>query len=199
MEKTIDDIKNEYINIFKTNIKREGADKLLEYLTASSDFFSAPASTKYHSCFEGGLALHSINTYHRYKKILIEEYGDNYQEMISDESIAIIALLHDVCKINTYTVDYRNQKVDGQWIQVPYYAYNNSLPYGHGEKSVYIISGFMRLTREEAMAINWHMGAFDVRCQVSNDLVEAFKRFPNALLFHIADIKATYLDEKAEN
>lgn len=196
MEKTIEEIKAEYINIFKTYIKRDGADKLLDYMTNSSDFFTAPASTKYHSCFEGGLASHSVTVYNRFKNILIQEYGENYQEIISDESVAIIALLHDLCKINTYTIDYRNQKVDGQWVQVPYYAYNNTLPYGHGEKSVYIISGFMRLTREEAMAINWHMGAFDARSQISNDLVEAFKRFPNALLFHIADIQATYLDEK---
>ena len=197
MEKTIDEIKAEYINIFKNNIKREGADKLLDYITNSCDFFTAPASTKHHSCFEGELALHSVNVYNRFKQLLINEYGDKYTDVISDESIAIISLLHDLCKINTYTIDYRNQKVDGQWVQVPYYAYNNTLPYGHGEKSVYIISGFVRLTREEAMAINWHMGAFDIRCQVSNDLSEAFKRFPSALLFHVADLEATYLDEKS--
>ncbi len=196
MDKTIDEIKNEFTKIFRENITREGADKLLEYLSNSCDFFSAPASTKHHSCFEGGLALHSINVYKRYKNILQQEYGEDYRGIISDESIAIISLLHDLCKINTYTIDYRNQKIDGQWVQVPYYAYNNTLPYGHGEKSVYIISGFMRLTREEAMAINWHMGAFDARSQISNDLSEAFKRFPAALLFHVADLEATYLDEK---
>ena len=109
--------------------------------------------------------------------------------------MAIISLLHDVCKVNTYTVDYRNQKIDGQWVQVPYYAYNNSLPYGHGEKSVYIVSGFIRLTREEAMAINWHMGGFDPRTQATTDMSEAFSRFPTAVLFHISDLEATYLDE----
>ena len=83
----------------------------------------------------------------------------------------------------------------GQWIQVPYFAYNNTLPYGHGEKSVYIISGFMRLTREEAMAINWHMGSFDARAQYGADLQEAYNRFPIAVLTHIADLQATYLDE----
>ena len=196
MEKTIEEIKADYINIFKENVKREGADKLIDYLSNSCDFFTAPASTKHHSCFEGGLALHSINVYNRFKQIIKQEYGEDYAQVISDESIAVIALLHDVCKINTYTIDYRNQKVDGQWVQVPYYAYNNTLPYGHGEKSVYIIGGFMRLTREEAMAINWHMGAFDIRCQVSNDLCEAYRRFPIALLFHVADLEATYLDEK---
>ncbi len=195
MEKTIEEFKQEYLSIYKQHIKREGADALLDYLQNHSDFFTAPASGRRHSAFEGGLVYHSVNTYNRFKNNIILEYGENHQDKISDESIAIIALLHDVCKANTYTVDYRNQKVDGQWIQVPYYAYNNQLPYGHGEKSVYIISGYMRLTREEAMAINWHMGAFDPRMQGSSDLGDAFARFPTALLFHIADIEATYLDE----
>ena len=196
MEKSIEDYKAEYIALFKNNIKREGSEALLDYLTNHSDFFSAPASGRRHSAFEGGLVVHSLNVYHRLKNNVMLEYGENYQDKISDESIAIMALLHDVCKVNTYTVDYRNQKVDGQWIQVPYYAYNNSLPYGHGEKSVYIISGFMRLTREEAMAINWHMGGFDPRAQVTSDMSEAFTRFPMAVLFHISDLEATYLDEK---
>ncbi len=196
MEKTAEDFKKEYIKIFTESIKREGSAELLEYLTNTSDFFTAPASGKRHCAFEGGLCAHSINTYNRFKRFVETEFGENYQATISDESIAIIALLHDVCKVNTYTVDYRNQKVEGQWVQVPYYAYNNTLPYGHGEKSVYIISGFMRLTREEAMAINWHMAGFDPRAQFGSDLSEAFSRFPAAVLFHMADLSATYLDEK---
>ena len=196
MEKTVEELKQEFINVYNQNIKREGADKLLEYLSSSSDFFTAPASGRRHSSFEGGLVTHSLNVYHRFKKNIISEFGENYNEIISDESIAIIALLHDLCKVNTYTVDYRNQKIDGQWVQVPYYAYNNSLPYGHGEKSVYIASGFMRLTREEAMAINWHMGGFDPRTSVTSDLADAYSRFPIAVLFHMADLGATYLDEK---
>jgi hypothetical protein len=196
MDKTIEDYKKEFIELFNKYITRDGANALLDYLQNQSDFFTAPASGRRHSSFEGGLCVHSINTYHRFRNNIILEYGENYQEKISDESIAIIALLHDVCKVNTYTVDYRNQKVDGQWIQVPYYAYNNSLPYGHGEKSVYIISGFMRLTREEAMAINWHMGGFDPRAQVGTDMSEAFSRFPMAVLFHVSDLEASYLDER---
>ena len=188
-------LKEKFIEVYKNKIKREGADKLLEYLI-SSDFFVAPASGRRHSAFEGGLVLHSLNVYNRFKKNVIAEFGGNYNEIISDESIAIIALLHDLCKVNTYTVDYRNQKIDGQWVQVPYYAYSNSLPYGHGEKSVYIASGFMRLTREEAMAINWHMGGFDPRTTATSDLADAYSRFPIAVLFHMADLGATYLDEK---
>jgi len=196
MEKTIEENKAEFIKIFKENINRDGADKLLDYLLNVSDFFVAPASGRRHSAFEGGLCFHSLNVYNRFKRIIECEYGENYAETITDESIAIIALLHDICKVNTYTVDFRNQKVDGQWIQVPYFAYNNNLPYGHGEKSVYIISGFMRLTREEAMAINWHMGGYDPRNQSTSDLCDAFSKFPLCVLFHAADLQATYLDER---
>jgi hypothetical protein len=195
MERTNEDYKKEYIDIFQKNIKRDGANALLEYLTNQSDFFLAPASGRRHSSFEGGLCLHSINTYHRFKNNIIMEYGDDYASKISEESIAIIALLHDLCKVNTYTIDYRNQKIDGQWVQVPFYQYNNSLPYGHGEKSVYIASWFMRLTREEAMAINWHMGGFDPRTQATSDMSDAFSLFPTAVLFHVSDLEATYLDE----
>lgn len=194
MEKAINETKEEFIKIYKENIKRDGADKLLDYL-CQSDFFVAPASGRRHSNFEGGLAHHSINVYKRLKSNVILEYGENYAERVSDESIAIMALLHDLCKVNTYTTDYRNQKVDGQWIQVPYFAYNNSLPYGHGEKSVYIISGYMRLTREEAMAINWHMGCADPRAMTTSDMSDAFIRFPMAVLLNVSDIEAAYLDE----
>ena len=195
MDKSIEEYKKEFYEICK-NIKREGFDKFLEYLENTSDYFSAPASGRRHSAFEGGLLVHSINVYNRFKNNLKLEYGENYTEKLSEESIAIIGLFHDICKCNTYTVDYRNQKVEGQWVQVPYYAYNNTLPYGHGEKSVYILSGFMRLTREEAMAINWHMGGFDPRNQGSSDLSDAFSRFPVAVLFHVSDLETSYLDEK---
>ena len=199
MEKSVEESKAEFIKIYNENIRREGADKLLDYLVNSSNFFSSPASGKRHSSYIGGLCQHSLNVYHRFKKNIILEYGANYTEKISDESIAIIALLHDLCKVNTYTQDYRNQKVDGQWIQVPYFSYNNTLPYGHGEKSVYIISGFMRLTREEAMAINWHMGGFDARAQAGSDLSDAYSRYPTAVLIHVSDIEASYIDEKSTN
>ena len=189
-------MKEQFLEIYNNNIKREGADKLLAWLE-KTDFFSAPASTRFHSNYQGGLCEHSVKVYHRYKKLLKEEYGDNYQNVISEESIAIIALLHDVCKVDTYKVEYRNVKVDGLWTQQPYFSVSDDLPYGHGEKSVYMLSGFMRLTREEAMAINWHMGAFDMRVKGgSYNLSDAYYKFPTALLFNIADMMSTYLDEK---
>ncbi len=190
-----EDNKTEFLEIFYDNVERDGAEELLAFLE-KSDFFTAPASGRRHSNFEGGLCQHSLNVYKRFLKLLQNEYGDKWTDIISPESVAIIGLLHDICKVNTYTTEMRNVKVDGEWVQKPFYKYCDTLPYGHGEKSVYMISGFMRLTREEAMAINWHMGAFDARSQNSGTLAEAFYRFPIAFLFHIADYMATYLDEK---
>lgn len=192
----LEEIKQEFLDIFYDNVERNGAEELLNYLE-KTDFFTAPASGRRHSNFEGGLCLHSINVYKRYLKLLENEYGEKWTEVISPESVAIIGLLHDICKVNTYTVEMRNVKVDGEWKQKPYYKYYDPLPYGHGEKSVYMISGFMRLTREEAMAINWHMGAFDPRVGSNPSiLVDVFYRYPTAFLFHLADYMATYLDEK---
>jgi len=194
----MENAKEEFLKIAKENIKREGIDKLLEYLQ-KSDFFTAPASTKFHSACEGGLATHCVNVYKRYIKNLQKEYGDAWQEVLPLESATIIALFHDVCKIDYYAVEMRNVKEDGIWVQKPYYKVEDMLPYGHGEKSVYIINGFLRLTREEAMAINWHMGGFDNRVRGGfYGLDQVFYKYPSALIFHISDIEATYLDEKCE-
>lgn len=193
--KDINELKKEFIDIYNTNITRDGSKELLDYLI-KSDFFVAPASTQFHSPYEGGLVEHSINVYHRFLNLIKNEYGDDYTSKISNESIAICALLHDLCKIDLYKIEMRNKKVDGNWVQVPVYTVEDNLPYGHGEKSVYIISGFMRLTREEAMIINWHMGGFDARVKGgSYSLSDAFYKFPHAVLFHTSDILATYLDE----
>ena len=105
-------------------------------------------------------------------------------------------MFHDVCKTCYYKIDYRNVKEDGVWVQKPYYTVDDQLPYGHGEKSVYIINGYFRLTREEAMAINWHMGGFDTRVQGDSiDYSNAYNKFPLAVMTHIADLQATFLDE----
>ncbi len=193
---TYENYKEEFLQIYFDNIEREGAEELLEFLERS-DFFTAPASTRNHSAFEGGLCYHSVNVYHRFIKLLEGEYGEEWNKIISQESVAIIALLHDVCKVNFYVIEQRNVKKDGVWVQEPYYKIEDSLPYGHGEKSVYMISGFMKITREEAMAINWHMGGFDPRIREGSvHLTDVYYRYPIAFLFHIADNMATYLDEK---
>ena len=191
------DYKEEFLKIYEQNIKRDGASELLKWLL-STDFFTAPASTRFHSAYAGGLCEHCVHVYNRLKQLIKSEYGENYSEVISDESIAIIGLLHDVCKVNCYKVDFRNVKDEtGTWVKQPYYTFDEDLPYGHGEKSVYIINGFLRLTREEAMAINWHMGGFDARVKGgAYATMTAFYKFPTALLFHVADTMATYLDEQ---
>ena len=191
------DAKEEFLDIFYDNIDREGADKLLDWLERS-DFFVAPASTRRHNAFKGGLCQHSINVYKRLVKLLQFEYGDDWQTKVNPESVAIIGLLHDVCKVDTYVEDYRNVKDDeGVWRKKPYYKVEDNLPYGHGEKSVYIISAFIRLTREEALAINWHMGEFDIRVQNGSYMIsDVFYKYPLCFLSHVADLSATYLDEK---
>ncbi len=189
--------KEDFIELFY-NIDREGADNLLSYLE-KSDFFQAPASTTFHSNYKGGLCDHTIKVFKRFIKLLESEYGERWQEKFSLESATICALLHDICKVNNYKEDVKNVKVDGQWVQKPYYVVDDALPYGHGEKSVYIISGFMKLTREEAMVINWHMGEFDSRVKGGYSIKNVFYKYPIALLFHMADVQATYLDEKVEN
>ncbi len=198
MEEKKDFIK-EFTEIYTSKINREGADKLLDWLL-KSDFTTCPASTKFHSNHEGGLIEHSVKAYKRFVRNLVKEYGENWQNHISEESAAIIGLLHDICKVGYYKQEMRNVKEDGIWVQKPYYAVDDKLPYGHGEKSVYIISGFMKLTREEAMAINWHMGGFDTRVQGgSYSISGAFYEFPIALIFHLSDLEATYLDEQISN
>lgn len=187
--------KEEFIGIFRENVKREGADKLLEYLTTKCDFFISPASTRYHGAFDGGLALHSLNVYHCLKDYLSRpRVKETYKMNYSEETIAIVALLHDLCKTDTYKRDYRNVKNDaGVWERVPTYRTEDELPYGHGEKSVYMISGFMRLTREEAMAIRWHMGFSGTE---DNGIVgRALEKYPLAFALATADMEATYFLE----
>lgn len=191
------DFKNKFIEIFNKNITREGADKLLAYLSSPNcDFFTAPASTKFHCSYEGGLCEHSLNVYNCLKSYLETERAKEFGLEFTDETIAIVSLLHDVCKTNTYKVSTRNVKNDktGQWEKVPYYEFNDTLPYGHGEKSVYIISGFMRLTRDEAMAIRWHMG-FSGEENV-NTIGNALRQYPLALALNIADCEASSFIEK---
>jgi len=191
------DYTKEYQQIFKQHIKRDGADKLLGYIK-ESDFFTCPASTKYHGNHAGGLVEHSVKVYERFCKVLEAEYGAEYFKKNPDmaESAAVIALLHDICKIGCYKTEERNVKVGAEWVKKPYFAYDDPLPYGHGEKSVYMISGFMRLSREEAMAINWHMGGYDARNHSGGYITsDAFTKFPLALLFHAADLMTSYLDE----
>lgn len=191
--------KEEFIEIYRENIHRKGAEELLDYLENKSDFFTAPASTKFHGAYAGGLCEHSVNVYDCLCDYLArprtqELYGLEY----SAETVAVVALLHDLCKIGCYKVGSRNVKNEqtGQWEKVPTFFYEDTLPYGHGEKSVYIASGFLRLSREEAMAIRWHMG-FSGN-EDKNMVGKALEQYPLAFALSVADMEASYFLEKTE-
>lgn len=188
--------KEEFIEIYKANIHRDGAAALLDYLENKSDFFSCPASARYHSSYTGGLCDHSLNVYHCLVDYLARErVQELYGLEVPAESVAIAALLHDLCKIGCYKGSTRNVKNEatGQWEKVPFYQYDDPLPYGHGEKSVYIISGFMKLTRQEAMAIRWHMGFSG--SEDSRLVSQALEQYPLAFALSVADMEATYFLE----
>ena len=192
------DSKEVFLQIYRDNIHREGSDALLDYLEHKSDFFTSPASARFHGSYPGGLCDHSVNVYRCLEAYLERErvrelYGLDY----APETVALVSLLHDVCKIGCYRGGTRNVKgPDGKWQSVPTFFYEDNLPYGHGEKSVYILSGFLRLTREEAMAIRWHMGFSG---DEDKRLVgQAFQQYPLAFALSVADMEATYFLEKDE-
>lgn len=194
-------MKEKFIKIYNEKINRKGSKEFLTWLE-KTDFFTAPASTKYHGAYEGGLVQHSLNVYECFREEVIaraKKYsGVDKLDAEEEEKIAIMALLHDVCKVNFYSKEFRNKKNEqtGQWEKVPYYTVNNKFNYGHGEKSVWLIQRFMRLTTEESIAIRWHMGEFDEAVKGgSYDLSGAWTSYPLAMLLHVADLKATYLME----
>ena len=184
--------KEEFIAIFTENIKREGARELLAWLE-TTDFFTAPASSKYHCACRGGLVQHSVSVY----RTMMEKHFEQGKD--SEESFAICALLHDVCKAQFYKEGFRNVKNDetGQWEKKSVYFVEDSFPYGHGEKSVFLIERFLRLKTSEAVAIRWHMGGFDDAARGGSFAVsQAYERYPLAVKLHLADLESTYLREQ---
>lgn len=182
------DPKEKFLSICRERIHREGLEDLLAWLE-KSDFFTAPASSRYHNDHQGGLVEHSINVYEELLRLM-----DAYGEIdVSLESAAISALFHDLCKVNFYTVEKRNRKNDqGQWESYDYYTIKEKFAFGgHGSKSVFLVSQFMKLRPEEAVAINCHMGIGDGDKYVGS----SYEQFPLAWLVHVADEAATFLRE----
>lgn len=178
-------MKEKMLELLKS-INREGMDKLILFLE-KTDFFEAPASTRFHGCYEGGLVEHSIKVY----EILSDKIDKSDLEIDSD-TIKIVALLHDICKLNYYKVEYRNAKnKNGEWEKVPYYTVDDTIPYGHGEKSVMMLSEFISLTNEEKYAIRWHMGFTEPK-ELYSTIGMAFKKYPLALLLFESDLESTY-------
>jgi pentatricopeptide repeat protein len=184
--------KEEFEEIYNSKITRAGSAELLEWLK-TTDFFTAPASTKFHCACLGGLVQHSVSVYRVMMKRNFEPDSD------SEESFAICGLLHDVCKAQFYKESMRNVKNEetGSWEKRPYYMIEDSYPYGHGEKSVFLIERFMRLKTSEAIAIRWHMGGFDESVKGGSFSIGlAYQKYPIAVKLHLADLESTYLCEK---
>ena len=179
-------------------VKRDGIDKLMEFIE-KSDFYTAPASTRFHGAYEGGLLEHSLNVFERLQtKWLADCESDAWNGSLKDlelESIILIALLHDICKTYYYTTEMRNKKVDGQWVQVPFYTVDDRIPYGHGEKSVMMIEEYVKLKTEERYAIRCHMGPYSCK-EDWNTLGLAIEKYPVVLATFEADMEATHILEK---
>ena len=186
------DTKRVFIELVRTYIDRAGIDDLVAWLE-TTDFFTAPASTKYHGAYEGGLVMHSLNVHSQLKKLC-----HFYECEASLESIAIVALFHDLCKIGTYKVEMRWRKNDqNQWEQYPTFVRKEDFKFGgHGSKSVYLIQHFMPLDPEEAAAINCHMGQWEATQYGNPSEVYEVNRL--AWLLHVADEAATYINDKEE-
>lgn len=183
------DTKAEFLKIVDRDIKREGIWELTEWL-ANTDFFTAPASTRYHGCYEGGLVVHSLNVFAQLKKLC-----KWYDCDATDESIAIVALFHDVCKVGCYKTEMRWRKdANNRWEQYPTWKFEEDFAYGgHGSKSVYLVHSFMKLTPKEASAINCHMGQWDATTY--SNPTEVYCRNKLAWLLHVADEAADFLME----
>ena len=204
---------SEIFNMILRDTKREGIEELIKYLE-STDFYKAPASSRFHCDYEGGLVSHSLNVYTCLVKKKKNLVWNKYLNDTPDESLALAALLHDVCKANFYTVDFKNQKTYDEekvasaarwqiksdnngnfiWETVPYYKANEQFPFGHGDKSVYLVNKYITLTDEEAVAIRFHMGAYEGQ-NIWNSLGSAYEKYPLALALHEADMEATHLLE----
>lgn len=189
-------------------VNRVGIDKLMEYIK-KSDFYTAPASTRFHSCHEGGLLEHSLNVYDCLIAKLNSPVWRDILESVGRESIIVCALLHDICKTNFYIVEYRNKKVYSEtgkkidshgrydWCSVPGYTVEDKIPYGHGEKSVMMVDKFIELKPHERYAIRWHMGFTEPK-ETWNTLTTAIEKYPFILALHEADLESTYLLEDEE-
>lgn len=192
---TLEELKAQFLAIYNENIQRDGADDLLKWLS-ESDFFVAPASTRFHGSHEGGLLEHSLNVYHCLKEIVQQT---DLQGTYSPETIAISALLHDVCKVNFYKKGFRNAKDEetGQWYKKEVYEIDEKFPCGeHADKSIIIIQSFIHLKPEEILAIRAHMGGWDTAVKGGNGFVgKIFERSKLAVFLHFADMAATYIME----
>ena len=194
-------MKTQIIELLKAT-KRERIDKVIDYLNNKSDYFNAPASTAFHGNYPGGLAEHSLNVYNvaMRVKVAMIEMKPELADRIPDESIAIVALLHDLCKTNVYKIEKKNRKINGVWVETDAYGVDYSkFPLGHGEKSVIMLLSLgFALTRDEMLAIRWHMAAWELPFQsaeAKSNLNEAKEQCPLLAVLQAADGLASALLE----
>lgn len=188
----------QYLDLVSERIQRPGIEDLVDWLQSETDFFTSPASTRFHGSYEGGLVEHSLNVYEQMLFELDSLVGPNWSTVYDPESIAIIALFHDLCKVNRYMIENKWRKDDqGQWESYEAYVYDpEKAEMGHGPQSVYYIQKFIHLTEAEAQAIFWHMGAYDISQYANlNGLSKTFEQNPLAFLIHRADMASTYVLE----
>ena len=189
----IAECKERFLKICREQIDRPGLDGLIDWLE-KSDFFSAPASSKFHGNYPGGLCEHSLNVYD-----VAMHLRDKYiPDQISDESVAVAALFHDLCKVHCYKKGFRNIKNDaGVWEKKEVWEIDERLPLGHGEKSCIILQWFIRPTVDELLAIRWHMSGFDKSVIGGDYSVSRAQDFtPLCGLIQAADMVASNLVER---
>ena len=204
--------KQEFEELARKYIKRDGLDRLLNWLD-ETDFYTAPASTKYHLSVEGGLCQHSLNVFHAMVKLCNTywnkaESDDNIyngtnievEGSFNLENITVVTLFHDICKANCYIKDWKNVKVDGKWVQEEYWKWEEQFIYGHGTKSVYILQQYMRLYIEEAQAIRFHMGGREdpLTDNYERLFAQVFEKSKFAVILHLADNWSSFLIEADE-
>ena len=198
------DPRADFLAVYHDAIRRDGRSSLLYWLENETDFFTAPASSKHHLAYPGGLAVHSLNVYKRLRRIAVRDIfkdGPGHLTEEQNETVAILGLLHDVCKVGVYHQETKRRKNPdtGKWEDCLGYTFRDPFPLGHGEKSLFLITRHLALTEEEALAIRWHMGAYDDAVKGgSRSMTEAMNLTPWVWRLHEADMCAAWIDEKEE-
>jgi len=206
VEQIARDPRADFLAVYSNTIKRDGAAAMIFWLDCKTDFFTAPASRKNHLAQPGGLAVHSLNVWRRLREITVRDMTDRnapgvrHLSEAEEETVAILGLLHDVCKAGVYHQETKRRKNPdtGKWEDYLGYTFRDPFPLGHGEKSLYLITRHMALTEEEAMAIRWHMGAYDDAVKGgSRSMTEAMNLSPWVWRMQEADMCAAWIDERS--
>ena len=205
MEQIARDPRADFLAVYSNTIKRDGAAAMIYWLDCKTDFFTAPASSKNHLAQPGGLAVHSLNVWRRLREITVRDMTDRnapgvrHLSEAEEETVAILGLLHDVCKVGVYhQTDPFKAAMEGKLGTMAPYEFRDTFPLGHGEKSLFLITRHMALTEEEALAIRWHMGAYDDAVKGgSRSMTEAMNLTPWVWRLQEADMCAAWIDERS--